>query len=238
MGKTIFKIIRKIKSSNSINNSYKLYGKILYYMLKVYNEILDIIYPLEDKCIICNNDGFIGICPCCKGSINRAMFENDNLSYGFYGGILKRLILEFKYESNHTAGYLLANFLMEIIKENNINADVICYVPMTKKAEKKRGFNQCKLIAKIISNNMNIPVSNCIKKIKNTKEQKTLSKEERIKNLKGVFKVNDSDYINNKNIILIDDVITTGATISECKNILKKSGAKKIIVLTIAKSNI
>ena len=68
--------------------------------------------------------------------------------------------------------------------------------------------------------------------------KKTLSKEERIKNLKGVFKVNDSDYINNKNIILIDDVMTTGATISECKYILKKSGAKQIIVLTIAKSNI
>mgnify|MGYP000341350924 CR=1 FL=1 len=238
MGKTIFKIISQIKSLNLINNSYKLYGKIIGYILKVYNEILDIIYPAEEKCIICKSDGFIGLCPCCKKSINRAIFENNNLSYGFYGGILKKLILEFKYESNYTAGYLLSNFLLEIIEENNIKADVICYVPMTKKAEKKRGFNQCKVIAKNISNATGIPVRKCIKKIRNTKEQKTLNKEERIENLSGAFKVNNVDNIKNRNVILIDDVITTGATISECQNILKKSGAKKIIVLTIAKSNI
>lgn len=238
MGKTIFKIISQIKSLNLINNSYKLYGKIIGYILKVYNEILDIIYPAEEKCIICKSDGFIGLCPCCKKSINRAIFENNNLSYGFYGGILKKLILEFKYESNYTAGYLLSNFLLEIIEENNIKADVICYVPMTKKAEKKRGFNQCKVIAKNISNATGIPVRKCIKKIRNTKEQKTLNKEERIENLSGAFKVNNVDNIRNRNVILIDDVITTGATISECQNILKKSGAKKIIVLTIAKSNI
>ena len=109
---------------------------------------------------------------------------------------------------------------------------------MTKKSEKKRGFNQCELIAKNIGYHINIPVSNCIKKIKNTKEQKTLTKEERIKNLRGVFKVSRIKDIKDKNVILIDDVMTTGATINECKDVLKKSGANKIIVLTIAKSNI
>ena len=67
---------------------------------------------------------------------------------------------------------------------------------------------------------------------------KTLTKEERIINLKGAFKISSINEIKNKNIILIDDVMTTGATISECKYILKKSGVKQIIVLTIAKSNI
>ena len=128
MGEAIFKIISKILSLDSFN-------KVI---LKIYNEILDIIYPPEEKCIICRVDGFIGLCPCCKSSINRATVEKDSLSYGFYGGVIKTLILKFKYESNFTAGYLLSNFLIEIIKEQKINADVICYVPMTKKAEKKR----------------------------------------------------------------------------------------------------
>ena len=65
-----------------------------------------------------------------------------------------------------------------------------------------------------------------------------MTKEERITNLRGVFKINSANDIKNKNVILIDDVMTTGATISECKYILKKSGVKQIIVLTIAKSNI
>ena len=228
MGKTIFKIISRI-----LNLS--LFNKII---LRIYNEILDIVYPIEEKCIICRTDGFIGLCPYCKSSINRAAVENDNLSYGFYGGVIKTLILKFKYENDFTAGYLLSKLLIEMIEEEKIYADVICYVPMTKKSEKKRGFNQCELIAKNIGYHINIPVSDCIKKIKNTKEQKTLTKEERIKNLRGVFKINRIKDIKDKNVILIDDVMTTGATINECKDVLKKSGANKITVLTIAKSNI
>lgn len=226
MGKTVFKTMSKILN---------LFSKSI---IKIYNEILDIVYPMEEKCIICRTDGFIGLCSYCKSRINRATVENGSLSYGFYGGILKTLILKFKYESDFTAGYMLSKFLIEIIEEKEIYADIICYVPMTKKSEKKRGFNQCEIIARHIGYHINIPVSDCIKKIKNTKEQKTLTKEERVKNLRGAFKVIRVKDIKNKNVILIDDVMTTGATINECKDILKKSGVSKITVLTIAKSNI
>ena len=228
MGKTIFEVINKILNLNIFNKG----------MLKIYNEILDIVYPMEEKCIICRTDGFIGLCPYCKSKINRATIENGNLSYGFYGGTLKTLILKFKYESDFTAGYLLSKLLVEMIKENEIYADVICYVPMTKKSEKKRGFNQCEVIARYIGYHINVPVSDCIKKIKNTKEQKTLTKEERVKSIKGAFKVSRIKDIKNKNVILIDDVMTTGATINECKDVLKKSGVNNIIVLTIAKGGI
>ena len=135
MGKAIFEIMSKILI---------LFKKII---LRIYNEILDIVYPIEEKCIICRADGFIGLCPYCKSRINRATIESDNLSYGFYGGIVKTLILKFKYESDFTAGYLLSKLLVEMIEENKIYADVICYVPMTKKSEKKRGFNQCEVTA-------------------------------------------------------------------------------------------
>ena len=228
MGKTIFEVINKILNLNIFNKG----------MLKIYNEILDIVYPMEEKCIICRTDGFIGLCPYCKSKINRAAIENGNLSYGFYGGTLKTLILKFKYESDFTAGYLLSKLLVEMIKENEIYADVICYVPMTKKSEKKRGFNQCEVIARHIGYHINVPVSDCIKKIKNTKEQKTLTKEERVKSIKGAFKVSRIKDIKNKNVILIDDVMTTGATINECKDVLKKSGVNSITVLTIAKGGI
>lgn len=216
MGKTIFKKIVNI-------------GK----------EILDIIYPPEEKCIICDESGFIGICPSCKSDIKvLEMDDNRNVSYGFYGGALKKLILEFKYSSNFVAGEILSKFLLEIIKSKNINGDVICYVPMTKKAIKKRGFNQCKIIANNIGFYTNINVSNCIKKAKNTREQKTLSKDERNINVKDAFIIDSNIDIAGKDVILIDDVITTGATVNECKNILIKNGANKITILTIAKSNI
>lgn len=212
---------------------------ILKIIIKIYKEILDIIYPPEEKCIICDESGFIGICPYCKSNIKVSNInDSGNISYGFYGGALKKLILEFKYSGNFIAGDILSKFLLEIINKENINGDIICYVPMTKKSIKKRGFNQCKVIANNISFYTNIEVSNCIKKVKDTREQKTLSKEERNINVKGVFAISNDSDIKGKNVILIDDVMTTGATVNECKNILKKSGANKIFILTIAKSNI
>lgn len=236
MGKTILKNINRYLNLDNITYNFKSIKTK--FILIAYREILNIIYPIEEKCMVCDEDGFIGICPSCKSRINKAKNEGSILSYGFYGGILKSLILKFKYESNYNAGYLLANFLIEIIRESEIDIDIICYIPMIRKDERKRGFNQCKLIANEIGYNLNIPVSNCIKKVKHTKEQKKLTKEERIKNLIGAFEVTSNEDIKNKRVLLIDDVMTTGATIGECTKILKKSGVKEIIVLTIAKSNI
>lgn len=236
MGKTILKNINKYLNLDNITYNFKSIKTK--FILIAYREILNIIYPIEERCMVCDEEGFIGICPSCKSRINKAKNEGSILSYGFYGGILKSLILKFKYESNYNVGYLLANFLIEIIRESEIDIDIICYIPMIRKDERKRGFNQCKLIANEIGYNLNIPVSNCIKKVKHTKEQKKLTKEERIKNLIGAFEVTSNEDIKNKRVLLIDDVMTTGATIGECTKILKKSGVKEIIVLTIAKSNI
>lgn len=235
MGKTIFKIINKIINFNLYNFGNRKNCLII----KIYKELLDIVYPPEEKCIVCNEEGFIGICSCCKNKIIRSTLDDkENISYGFYGGVLKRLILEFKYESNFIAGELLSQLLLEVINENKIKADVICYIPMNKKSIKKRGFNQCKIMAKNISYYTNIPISNCIIKEKNTKEQKSLNRNERALNIKDAFIIKNSNEIKGKDIILIDDVITTGATVNECKRILKKYGVNKITILTIAKSNI
>ncbi|WP_196001129.1 ComF family protein [Clostridium sp. 1001271B_151109_B4] len=215
-------------------------GKTIFKILKIiYKQLLDIVYPMEEKCIICEIEGFIGICDCCKTEIKRCYMEDKkSISYGFYGGVLKKLILELKYNKNFTAAEILSNLILEIINNQNIKADVICYVPMTKKAIKKRGFNQCEVISKSISYTTGIPISNCIIKSKNTKEQKTLSKDERKSNIQGAFNIKRNYDIKNKHVILIDDVITTGATLDECKKILLKYGANEITVLTIAKSNI
>ena len=108
---------------------------------------------------------------------------------------------------------------------------------MSKNSIKKRGFNQCEVIAKHLSEELNIPVSKSLIKIKDTKEQKSLSKEERYKNIKDAFEIRDKKILN-KRILLIDDVVTTGATLLECEKIFKKYNVEEITVLTIAKSHI
>ena len=200
--------------------------------------LLDIIYPYDNKCIICGIEGFRGICSRCKSDIKRVQEQEEIIAYGYYGGVLKKLILNLKYHKSFIAGKVLADLLCQIIIEKKLSIDCICYVPISKDSLKKRGFNQCSVLAKNISSILDIPVIDCLVKVKETKEQKLLGKEERMKNILDAFEIKNKEKLFKKNILLIDDVYTTGATINECKKNIEKCNINKIYLLTIAKSNI
>lgn len=200
--------------------------------------LLDIIYPYDNKCIICGIEGFRGICSRCKSDIKRVQEQEEIIAYGYYGGVLKKLILNLKYHKSFIAGEVLADFLCQIIREKHLSIDYICYVPISKKSLEKRGFNQCRVLAKNMSIALDIPIIDCLVKVKETKEQKLLGKEEREKNILNSFTIKNKEKLFRKNILLIDDVYTTGATINECKKNIEKCNINKIYLLTIAKSNI
>ena len=212
-------------------------GKRIITLLKeIINEILDIIFPPEEVCISCFEEGYIGLCPKCLQSIKRLRSNGDTFSYGYYVGSIKSLILAFKYKENYLAGKILGDFLCELIEEKNFKFDTIMYVPISKKSKKKRGFNQCEILAKKVSAKYNVAISNSLIKVRETKEQKTLSREDRKKNIIEAFDVMNKADIVNKNIILIDDVITTGVTALECEKVLKRCGASEVVIITVAQS--
>ena len=214
-------------------------GKEIIKIIKIALEaLLDIIYPYDNKCIICGVEGFLGICSKCKSEIKRVHQQEEIMAYGYYGGVLKKLILNLKYHKSFIAGKVLADLLCLIIIEKKLSIDCICYVPISKDSLKKRGFNQCSVLAKNISSILDIPVIDCLVKVKETKEQKLLGKEERMKNILDAFEIKNKEKLFKKNILLIDDVYTTGATINECKKNIEKCNINKIYLLTIAKSNI
>ena len=214
-------------------------GKEIIKIIKIALEaLLDIIYPYDNKCIICGVEGFLGICSKCKSEIKRVHQQEEIMAYGYYGGVLKKLILNLKYHKSFIAGKVLADLLCQIIIEKKLSIDCICYVPISKDSLKKRGFNQCSVLAKNISSILDIPVIDCLVKVKETKEQKLLGKEERMKNILDAFEIKNKEKLFKKNILLIDDVYTTGATINECKKKIEKCNINKIYLLTIAKSNI
>ena len=214
-------------------------GKEIIKIIKIALEaLLDIIYPYDNKCIICGVEGFLGICSKCKSEIKRVHQQEEIMAYGYYGGVLKKLILNLKYHKSFIAGKVLADLLCQIIIEKKLSIDCICYVPISKDSLKKRGFNQCSVLAKNIRSILDIPVIDCLVKVKETKEQKLLGKEERMKNILDAFEIKNKEKLFKKNILLIDDVYTTGATINECKKNIEKCNINKIYLLTIAKSNI
>lgn len=212
-------------------------GKRIVKTLKhIINAILDIIFPPEEICISCLEDGYVGLCPRCLSKIKKVKNEKEFFSYGYYIGPLKDLILSFKYKENYLAGAMLGEFLCNLIEESNLKFDIIVYVPLSKRSIKKRGFNQCEILSEKISEKYNIPISKALIKIKETKEQKSLSKEDRKTNVINAFDVINKDEIYNKNIILIDDVKTTGVTAKECKRVLDMHGAKSVKIVTVAQN--
>ena len=115
---------------------------------------------------------------------------------------------------------------------------LIIPIPLHKDRERQRGFNQAELIGKIIGEILNLPAEkNILARHKKTESQAKMKNwEKRSENLADAFSLRSSEAIKNKNIILVDDVHTSGATISEAAKILKANGAKKIIALVIAKT--
>lgn len=153
------------------------------------------------------------------------------------GKELQKIIHALKYENKIYLGQFLGKFLAKELydKINNWKADLIIPIPLHSLKKAQRGFNQSNYIAKGIAKILNIPVENSVlKRIRYTESQTKKNLIERKVNVEGAFKVKRSKKVQNKKIILVDDVITTGATISECARQLKKFGAKNIFAVSIA----
>ncbi|WP_242834242.1 ComF family protein [Clostridium pasteurianum] len=170
--------------------------------------------------------------------IERANSEIICYSVSYYSNIMAKLILRLKYKSDFACADIIGSFMVKVIEENAIKFEGVTFVPMTKKAVKKRGYNQSRILAKVISEKLHVELIDCLGKVKETKDQIGLDGESRWKNLSSSFKIKNPNIILNKNILIIDDVITTGATSYYCAQEILNNGAKKVSVLTAAKTSI
>lgn len=133
------------------------------------------------------------------------------------------------------ADYAFGEYLADVLKENNIQSEIdfIVPVPMTKQSFRKRGYNQAELISKVVSSEINMPVKSVLKKIYDTKEQKKLGRANRKLNVKNVFEVTED--ISGKRILVVDDICTTGSTLSEIALLLRKNGAENVFCASVMK---
>lgn len=150
---------------------------------------------------------------------------------------IRQIIHEFKYEDKFIIGKYLGKKVSELLREKIVDwkADIITEVPLHSLREAERGYNQAEIIAMEIGKRIGIKFNgNILKRIKFTETQTKLNLTDRRENIKDAFKLKKQKLVKNKNIILVDDVITTGATISECAKVLKNNGAKNIYALSVA----
>lgn len=145
------------------------------------------------------------------------------------------LIREFKYNNKQYLSETLGNFLVESYVVNNLNCDLVLPVPLHEKRLKKRGYNQALLLANQLNEKLGLPIrEDALIKTKDTLTQTSLNKDQRKENVLDAFFVPNKSLIENKVVLVIDDVYTTGSTLNECALALFEGGAKKVYCLTLA----
>lgn len=222
-----------------------------------YDRILDLVYP--PVCGICGKFNQDFLCKKCRKMLeaeakfkidkidkidNQEFFFENHLYIFKYEGIIRKIILNYKFNEKSYLYKTFVNFLLKNEKFFKIleSYDTIIPVPVSTKRMNERGYNQSELIANEISKQI-CEISSkyiecmvdCLIKDKNIIEQSKLNKEQRQKNIQGVYILKNKEKLINKKILLIDDIYTTGSTANECCKVLQKAKPKKIDVFTIAR---
>ncbi len=228
--------------------------------IKIKDIILDTLFPHNFKCIFCGRD--IPSDYICKDCLNHNIFNEGNrcqvcdtlIKEGNnvcdhckrkkrsfkkayapfrYDGVVRKAILQYKSDGAKYLAKSFATFIAQRLEIEEVEFDIIVPVPSHKDAIKKRGYNPAKILANELSKLTSKPVEDVLYKIVQTKNQKLLDYNERQTNLENSIMLLNNSAIKDKNILIVDDIITTGATIETCANLLHK--AKNIYACAIAR---
>ncbi len=212
-------------------------------LIHIFKGFLGLLFP--QKCLSCGAKNVI-LCDKCLNSLpeapiteNRAIFAATS----YQDEIVKKAIRLLKYHGIKVLAEPFSDLIFKRIVMTlpefmrDLNKTLIIPIPLSKKRHRERGFNQSELIGSFLSDKMSIRMANnVLYKIKETISQVEIrDRNKRLKNLEGAFEVKNEEIIKNKNIILIDDIATTGATLNETRRVLRQAGAKKVIGIVVAK---
>ncbi len=177
------------------------------------------------------------LCPGCRKS---PFHFSRAYSACLYEGALKDMIHAFKYKNNRTLSSLFTALITDFINDNREIIDtisVVTYVPLHTRRRQERGFNQSEALASGIARAFGIPMHSCLRKASHTKNQSELSRDERLVNVSGAFTAGGpgAHAVKGRYVLLVDDVMTTGATLNECSRALIEAGAVEVRCLTLAR---
>ena len=218
-------------------------------MVNLWEMLLDFLFP--PHCPLCH--AYVekkgGWCPACLTqalqphrlplSVPMRAFLADAWALGLYKDSLRDLIRHLKYQKQRSNLPYIASFLQAAageaqVKELLSGMDMAIAVPLYPAKEKQRGFNQAELIFGDFLTSQHIPMRRLLKRTRATRPMYELSEQERTENLKNAFAVTEAKALEGKNILLVDDILTTGATMAECARVLKAAGAKSVRGLVLA----
>lgn len=229
--------------------------------MKLFDKCLGILYP--QTCCFCGKLSRTPICKECEGKIiyiqepvckkcgkpiryeeneycgdcaEKSFHYEQGRSVWLHKGNVRWSIYQFKYHNRRIYGKFYAQELYRVYGEliRKWKIDVIIPIPLHHRRRRKRGYNQAQLVARHLGKLAGIRVeTKAVVRVHNTKPQKELSHKERKKNLKDAFRVTKY-WKTEQNVLLVDDIYTTGNTIDSVAEVLKEKGAHKVCFLTIS----
>lgn len=184
-------------------------------------------FPLDEQ----------GRCALCRRG---ALGFDAAYSFGFYENELRKLIQVFKYGRIPPLSAPLGRLLVRALPREQ-NFDVIVPMPLHWRKRWQRGFNQAELLAREIGRRTHIPLRPALRRIRNTASQAGLTSAKRRRNVSGAFQASrrarTRGWLDGRSVLLIDDVMTTGATAASCARALKRAGARHVTLLTLARAD-
>jgi len=154
-------------------------------------------------------------------------------------GIVRDVIHEFKYNRQIHLRHLVGRWLRAALDDERLHEcefDIIVPVPLHPARQRERGFNQADLLAEQLSTHASVPCRRLLKRIRYTTTQTALDRSERMENLHNAFRLRKNADVRGLRVLLIDDVLTTGSTLSECARVLKRAGATSVHAATAARA--
>jgi competence protein ComFC len=175
----------------------------------------------------------------CANCAHRTLAFDAAVSAYRSRGVVRFVILQFKYNRQLHLRHPVAKWLLDAMKDDRLchrNFDCIVPVPLHPARLRERGFNQAELLAKILRQRINLTLSRALERIRYTTTQTAFDRIDRMENLRGAFRLRKRIDMQGLRVLLVDDILTTGSTLSECARVLREAGAHSVYAVTAARA--
>ena len=210
--------------------------------MKLVSAVLDLLYP--PKCIFCQKllpRGVRDWCTPCEKSLPYCDTTREGQFFGRcaapleYRGAAREAVLRFKFTGLACYAPALARMMADCIAFARLaQPELVTWVPVSRRRRRRRGYDQAELLAQELGRRLDVPVAGLLVKTVENKTQSSLRAPERRANVLGVYQARQPEAIAGRRILLIDDIITTGATLEECSRVLLSAGARAVDCATAA----
>lgn len=214
--------------------------------MKILEELLELLYPT--RCAFCHRltEHRQKVCSRCLAALPRVpeTAQKQHFSHVstcvsplWYEGDVRQSLLRYKFGGRQFYADIYADFVVKCIDENGITCDSITWAPLSRRRLRKRGYDQARLLAEAIAARMGLPCERMlVKKRNNPPQSRTQKASERRANVQGVYEAAPGVELTGRRVLLVDDIVTTGSTLSECAAILRHSGASDVAAATVARA--